>query len=142
MGMYLNPGNMGFRQIVNGAYVDKTGMIDFVNSSLDTMDRLLCVSRPRRFGKSFAARMLCAYYDRSCDSRELFAGLNIGKTASFGKFLNQFDVIYLDITRFLSIATDARRIVPDIQTEVIQELREAYSENVRADESILANAMF
>lgn len=68
MGTYLNPGNAGFRTILNGVYVDKTGLVEYINSTLDTPRRLTCFSRPRRFGKSFAAKMLCAYYDRSCDS--------------------------------------------------------------------------
>lgn len=88
MGNYLNIGNDGFRTIRKGLYVDKTGMISFINSTLGTMDKLTCVSRPRRFGKSFAAKMLCAYYDKSCDSRELFEGLEISYDAFFEKYLN------------------------------------------------------
>lgn len=61
MGKYLNVGNAGFASIRRGIYVDKTGMISFINRTLGTPDKLICVSRPRRFGKSFAAKMLCAY---------------------------------------------------------------------------------
>ena len=77
MGQYLNVGNAGFTNIRNGLYVDKTGLISFINSTLETMSKLTCVSRPRRFGKSYAAKMLCAYYDSDCDSRKLFEGLAI-----------------------------------------------------------------
>ena len=77
MGNYLNVGNAGFAAATKGLYVDKTGMIAFINSTLDTKDKLTCVSRPRRFGKSFAAQMLCAYYDKSCDSHSLFEKLEI-----------------------------------------------------------------
>ena len=56
MGIYLNPGNDSFRQIRNGIYVDKTDMIDYVNSTVETPAKLTCFSRPRRFGKSFAAK--------------------------------------------------------------------------------------
>lgn len=68
MGTYLNPGNDGFKRIVKSSYIDKTGMIGIINSRIDTMNNLICVSRPRRFGKSYAGQMLCAYYDHSCDS--------------------------------------------------------------------------
>ncbi len=61
MGIYLNPGNDGFRQTRNGEYVDKTGLIACINAVLDTNDKLTCISRPRRFGKTMAAKMLCAY---------------------------------------------------------------------------------
>ena len=77
MGMYLNPGNSGFAGIRNDTYVDKSGLIGLVNETIDTPRRLTCISRPRRFGKSFAAKMLCAYYDKTCDSAPLFEDLQI-----------------------------------------------------------------
>ena len=71
MGTYLNPGNEGFQKILQTEYVDKTGLITLINNTVGTMDMLTCISRPRRFGKSYAAKMLSAYYDCSCDSRGL-----------------------------------------------------------------------
>ena len=67
MGIYINKGNNAFLDIVNGEYVDKTSLIPFVNMTLNTEFRYSCVTRSRRFGKSMAAKMLCAYYDKSCD---------------------------------------------------------------------------
>lgn len=72
MGNYLNIGNDGFSSAAKGIYVDKTEMISYMNSILGTKDKLICASRPRRFGKTIAAKMLSAYYDKSCDSRGLF----------------------------------------------------------------------
>ncbi len=71
MGNYVNVGNAGFAAALRETYVDKTGLIAFINSTLGTKSKLTCVSRPRRFGKSYAAQMLCTYYDKSCDSSEL-----------------------------------------------------------------------
>ena len=73
MGIYINTGNIGFQSARNSEYVDKSGLISVVNSTLFTERRFSCVTRCRRFGKSMAAKMLCAYYDQSCDSRELLA---------------------------------------------------------------------
>lgn len=126
MGMYLNLGNAGFASIRKGLYVDKTGLISFVNAALGTTDKLMCVSRPRRFGKSFATKMLCAYYDKSCDSRSLFEGLEIAKDPSFEKYLNHYDVIYLDITWFISICEKGKNVVEFIQEQVIEELISVY----------------
>ncbi|MCD7980924.1 MAG: ATP-binding protein [Clostridiales bacterium] len=142
MGIYLNPGNRGFQTILNGTYVDKTGLIDYVNSTIDTPLKLTCFSRPRRFGKSFAAKMLCAYYDMSCDSHSLFDGLEISKKDSFEKYLNKYDVIYLDITRFISIATSVKMVIADIQAKVIEELREKYPLHIGEKENVLADALF
>lgn len=126
MGNYLNVGNAGFSTIRKGNYVDKTGLISFINSTLGTTNKLTCVSRPRRFGKSFAAKMLCAYYDKSCDSMSLFEDLEIAKDKSFSKYLNRYDVIYLDITWFISCANDIKSVVRILQDKVVAELRESY----------------
>ena len=79
MGNYLNPGNSGFEEIRRSLYVDKSGLIRLINDTIGTKQKLTCISRPRRFGKSFAAQMLCAYYDKTCDSADLFEDLIIAK---------------------------------------------------------------
>ena len=122
MGRYLNVGNDGFRAIRKGRYVDKTGLISFINETLGTADKLTCVSRARRFGKSFAVKMLCAYYDKSCDSSELFDGLEIAEDPSYRKYLNKYDVIYLDMTLFISLCGNMKDIMAYIQEQVIQEM--------------------
>ena len=102
MGIYVNPGNKGFWESVHSEiYVDKTGLIANTNKYINTEQKFICVSRPRRFGKSMALKMLAAYYSRGCDSRELFAGLKIEGDETFGKHLNQYDVIYLNMQQFL-----------------------------------------
>ena len=89
MGSYLNPGNNKFKRAVNSdIYVDKTGLIKYTNSIVDTLQSCVGVSRPRRFGKSMAADMLTAYYSKGCDSRELFSGLEIAQDESFEEHLN------------------------------------------------------
>lgn len=84
MGIYLNPGNRGFlKSIRSEIYVDKTGLIAQTNRYLNTRDQYICVSRPRRFGKSMTLDMLAAYYSRGCDSADLFSGFQIEKDGSF-----------------------------------------------------------
>ncbi len=102
MGTYLNPGNEGFQKILQSEYLDKTGLIALVNQTIGTMGMLTCISRPRRFGKSYAAKMLCAYYDCSCDSRALFDDKEIAGTQGYLTHLNQYHVLNLDITGFIS----------------------------------------
>lgn len=140
MGKYLNVGNAGFQAIRKGTYVDKTEMISFINHTLGTSDKLTCVSRPRRFGKSFAAKMLCAYYDKSCDSYELFQGLSIAGDASFEKHLNKYDVIYLDITLFISMTLDMKQVVKNIEASVVEEIKQLFPD-VKKDD-LLADMLF
>lgn len=136
MGKYLGIGNDSFVAMTKGIYIDKTELIMFINSTLGTKDKLTCVSRPRRFGKSYAAQMLCAYYDKSCDSRELFEGLDISKDKHFQRYLNQYDVIYLDITLFIVSASNIKNVVSDINDGIIEEIRLAYPD-VKQDDSLI-----
>ena len=100
MGMYVNPGNEGFAGIVSGEYVDKTGIIGLVNNVVGTPRKLVCVTRPRRFGKTFAAESLVAYYTCGADSRALFNGLEVSRDPSFERHLNAYNVVRLDMTGF------------------------------------------
>lgn len=96
MGLYLNPGNEGFFESVSSQiYVDKTELIQYTNQVFRAKQKFLCVSRPRRFGKSMAAEMLAAYYQRNCDSQKLFANMNIAKDPSFPVHLNRYNTIFL-----------------------------------------------
>ena len=135
MGKYLNVGNAGFAMMTKGIYVDKTEMIGFINSTLGTADKLTCVSRPRRFGKSFAAKMLCAYYDKSCDSHELFSRWKIAKDETFEQHLNRYDVIYLDITLFIAGTSDIKNVVSDMNAKVTAEIQAAYP-NVKKEQML------
>ena len=90
MGMYLNPGNAGFQSIRKTIYIDKSELIAKINQTIGTKDKLTCVSRPRRFGKSFATQMLCAYYDKTCNSLDLFSDLKIAKDSTFEQYRNRY----------------------------------------------------
>ncbi|MCF0183578.1 MAG: AAA family ATPase [Bacteroidaceae bacterium] len=135
MASYINLGNRGFASVVNGEYVDKTGLIAEINDTLGKEKRFSCVSRCRRFGKSMAAKMLCAYYDRSCDSRELFRGLEIEKHPDFEKHLNKYPVIYVDMTNFLTEYGHDNEIVQYIQRSLIDSVVKAFPDVEFSDTS-------
>ena len=102
MGTYINIGNKAFLSARNSEYVDKSELISVINQTLFTERKFSCVTRCRRFGKSLAAKMICAYYDQSCDSRTLFDDLKIAKSQTFEQHLNKYPVIYLDMTAFVT----------------------------------------
>jgi hypothetical protein len=83
-------------------YVDHSLLIDKVNHLIDKDNNKLCVSRPRRFGKSTDANMLVAYYSLGCDSSSLFDDLKISQTKNYQKYLNKYNVIHLNMQQFLS----------------------------------------
>ena len=136
--IYINTGNEGFVRARNSEYIDKSGLISVVNSTLFTERCFSCVTRSRRFGKSMAARMLCAYYDKSCDSRHLFADLQIAGDPLFEKHLNKYPVIYLDITSFVTRFKD-ESIMRHINEEMKADIHEAYPDvPVKDDDDLMA----
>mgnify|MGYP000475337846 CR=1 FL=1 len=142
MGRFVNPDNSAFQVALNSEiYVDKTGLLSYTNKVLDTMQGYICNSRPRRFGKSFAANMLAAYYSKGCDSRKMFSGLAISQTADFEKHLNQYDVIHLDIQWFLSNVSDPEQIVAYITECTLAELRTIYADQLPPEVSTVPDAL-
>ncbi|MDE7210130.1 MAG: ATP-binding protein [Lachnospiraceae bacterium] len=141
MGIYLNPRNKGFQESVcSEIYVDKTGLIGCTNKYLNTKQKYICVSRPRRFGKSMALEMLSAYYNRGCDSRELFHGLKIEGDPTFQEHLNKYDVIYLNMQQFL-LGAKYRIMTEYLEREVLEEIREEYGEFLKRKDIGLADAL-
>lgn len=127
MGIYVNPGNTPFRKALNSdIYVDKTDLISYTNSRIDKTDCFICVSRPRRFGKSMAADMLVAYYSKGCDSAGLFAGRKGERDQLFKRHLNRHHVIRLDIQKFLESEEDLDLFISEIEKAVIRELAEIF----------------
>ena len=112
MGIYLNPKNDNFKEILSREiYVDKTMMISVLNEFMREDNKYICVSRPRRFGKTIAGNMLSAYYSKGCDSRELFAPYKIAKDAGFGGNLNKFNVIKIDVNSEYRNALDKNNLI-------------------------------
>lgn len=128
MGIYLNPGNKGFWESIRSKiYVDKTGLIACTNERINTEEKYICVSRPRRFGKSMALKMLAAYYSRGCDSSGLFRGLQAEKCETFEEHLNQYELIFLNVQQFLIEAAPGK-VTEYLEQEVLRELRKEYGE--------------
>lgn len=127
MGIYLNPGNKSFQISLNSKiYVDKSNLIAYTNSVINTEQRFVCVSRPRRFGKSMAASMLAAYYGLGTDSGQ-FEHLAIAKDESYREHLNQYNVIFLNVQQFLSQTENIAALKELIEKTLLWELLDEYS---------------
>ena len=142
MGRFVNPDSSAFQVALNSRiYVDKTGLIEYTNSVLDTTNAYICNSRPRRFGKSYAANMLAAYYSKGADAEQMFSGLRISQAPDFKKHLNKYDVIHIDIQWFLANCEDANTVVPFIANSVLDELRALYPEVLSQEPGSLPDAL-
>ena len=126
MALYIDKGSAGFESVLNSDFVDKTGVINMLNACINTENRFICVSRPRRFGKTVAANMIYAYYNRKADGKTLFNGFEITKSATYEKYLNKFPTIYIDLNEFAQI--DRKLVVKEFQKLVIKDLKLSYPE--------------
>ena len=128
MGIYLNPGDRKFKMARNSRiYVDKSGLIRYLNSVFDTESRFICVSRPRRFGKSMAANMISAYYDRTVDGEAAFQGLEIAGDAAFAMYCNQCDVLFINMQEFLSCSQTMKDMLDLLKQKILHDVLREYS---------------
>ena len=142
MGTFVNPDNSAFQVALNSEiYVDKTGLIGYTNKVMNTLQGYICNSRPRRFGKSITANMLTAYYSKGCDSKEMFANLEIRKHPDFEKYLNRYDVIHLDVQWCMEPAGGPDQVISYITKKTIEELRAYYPDEVPEEANSLPEAL-
>ena len=132
MGIYLNPGCENFKRSLSSAiYIDKSMLISVVNSQINTQQMYMCLSRPRRFGKTMGLDMLAAYYAYGQDSRALFDGLKIKGDPSYEEHINRYDVIKLNITQFTGRETSVEAALAKLERYVLFDLLDAYEQKVR-----------
>ncbi len=124
MGQFIDRENYGFRSAINSDFVDKSGLLNILNRNLGTENRFMCISRPRRFGKSVAAEMAYAYYDRKSDSRNLFEGLEITKSPDYEKHLNKYPTIFIDWNTFANVPDEDK--LKEAQKSIIADLKQSY----------------
>jgi len=127
MGKYLNPASIMFQEsLLSEIYVDKSGLIRYTNSVIRTKQKYVCVSRPRRFGKSMALEMLAAYYTCEEDTEKLFRNLVIHEDPSYEKHKNMYDVLMLNIQNFLSKTKNAEEMITLLQKQALADLKRKY----------------
>lgn len=142
MGVYLNRGNIKFEEALNSEiYVDKSDLISYTNRMLHITRKYVCVSRPRRFGKSMAADMLTAYYSCGCDSKELFQNLKIAESEKYLTYINQFNVVSLNMQEFLSRSTSMDEMLFRVRTLVMRDIKKEYPKVDYFDDTDLVESM-
>ena len=142
MGIYLNPGNQNFAEITRAdIYVDKTMMIDVTNHFIDMGSKYICISRPRRFGKTIANNMLCAYYSRGCDSRELFMPYKIASVPDFTDKLNKYHVIKIDMNSEYQNTQNKAALIRRLTNKIKREMTAEFPSVSFDEEDSLAESL-
>lgn len=135
MGVYFNPGNESFTRARNSQiFIDKTGLIEYLNKRMSTEENCIALSHARRFGKSHAAGMIDAYYSRGADSTKLFEDTEIAKSNDFKKYMNKYNVIHLDISSFWDFYKD--NIVEKIVEYIYKDLKKSFGDELDYQDNI------
>ena len=144
MGMYVNPGSRAFEKAVNSEiYVDKTGLIEYLNSVVNTEQSFICISRPRRFGKTMGMNMLAAYYDCTVDAASVFNGLSIiADRKTFDAHANKYIVIKLEMTKLSQGLTTIGELIAHIKTVITRDLFRIYPRLDYLDKDSLQDTMY
>lgn len=122
-----NTSGDGFCESIKGEYfVDKSQLIAFTNRKLGTKDKWICVSRPRRFGKTFALEMLDAYYTKNGDAEELFQGLKIKESGDFYKHLNKHNVISINFAKYFESSASCNGGISVLCKHLMKDLTAEY----------------
>ena len=135
MGVYFNPSNGSFTKDRNyKIYIDKTGLLEYLNESIGTPKNCIALSHARRFGKSHAAGMIDAYYSMGCDSTNLFEDTKIAKCSDFKKYMNKYNVIHIDVSSFWDYYKD--NIVEKIVEYIYKDLKKDFGDELDYQENI------
>ena len=109
-------------------FVDKTGVISELINRLGTTENYVCITRPRRFGKTVAANMIAAYFSIIVDSSELFDGCNVSECAGYNKYKNSFHVISIDFSKTDDMCESYDQYILGIKEILVNDLRSVFSE--------------
>lgn len=142
MGIYLNPGYENFREALSApVYVDKSMMLDTLNRFMEQGNKYICVSRPRRFGKTLTQNMMAAYYSRGCDAENLFRDLEISGTERYEKYRNQLHVIQIDMNSEYQGAEIKENALKNLIRKIKSEFRQQFPDILFDPEDTLPDMM-
>ena len=112
--------------VASNIYVDKSMMIEEIMKRTGSYDKYICITRPRRFGKSTNAGMLAAYFTKGYDSGPVFENLSIHDSSVYGKKQNQCNVIHIDFSRRPDLCRNYEDYIMSIIRALKEDLLEAY----------------
>ena len=129
MAIYLNTNTAlkNYKKLINSQYfIDKSMIIDKLNKLIDTSDCYVCITKPRRFGKSSIINMLGAYYTKGYNSKDIFDKLNISKSKSYLENLNKYNVINISLSKISEKGTSYNDYINMIKVSIINDIKESY----------------
>lgn len=144
MGVYLNStaAYTLFKDEVQKPYfVDKTQMLKELFPLVSKGNNHICVTRPRRFGKTVMANMIAAYFSKGCDSSDVFDHLQISEADEYAQYKNRFSVIHISFNDIAGTCTSYMQYISRIQARLIRDLKKEYPEVQASNETDIVDLL-
>lgn len=129
MGRYLNSSTsyvLYKGQTEQPYFVDKSQMLSELFPFLDSGNTHICITRPRRFGKTVMANMITAFLGKKQDSDSIFKSLKISQNNLYNKYRNKYNVISIDFSKMPRDCDSYTDYIDRIETNLIRDLRKEY----------------
>ena len=129
MGTYLNsitPYTLYKSESLSPYFVDKTLMLRELFPYVSAGNRHICITRPRRFGKTIMANMISSFFQKASDSSDVFDSLTISQVDDYRKYKNQYNVIRIDFSKMPRNCDSYTQYIERIEALLIDDVKEAY----------------
>lgn len=129
MGTYLNsitPYTLYKSESLSPYFVDKTLMLRELFPYVSAGNRHICITRPRRFGKTIMANMISSFFQKASDSSDVFDNLTISQMDDYRKYKNQYNVIRIDFSKMPRNCDSYTQYIERIEALLIEDVKEAY----------------
>lgn len=138
MGIYLNSADalsLYKSETIKPYFVDKSNMLEQLFPLVEEGSNYICITRPRRFGKTIMANMIGAFFSNAADSKDVFDKLKIASSTNYLRHLNQHDVIYIDFSEIDDECRNYTSYIRNIKELLREDLHNAYPEVTFRDNS-------
>lgn len=129
MGTYLNsitPYTLYKSESLSPYFVDKTLMLRELFPYVSAGNRHICITRPRRFGKTIMANMISSFFQKASDSSDVFDSLAISQVDDYRRYKNQYNVIRIDFSKMPRNCDSYTQYIERIEALLIEDVKEAY----------------
>lgn len=129
MGTYLNsitPYTLYKSESLSPYFVDKTLMLRELFPYVSAGNRHICITRPRRFGKTIMANMISSFFQKASDSSEVFDSLTISQVDDYRRYKNQYNVIRIDFSKMPRNCDSYTQYIERIEALLIEDVKEAF----------------
>lgn len=144
MGVYLNSKTaytLYKSETEKPYFVDKTRMLEELFPLVETGNNHICITRPRRFGKTVTANMIASFFSKACDAQDIFQSMQIAGAKDYERYRNQFSVIHISFNELGGRCASYEQYIERIEKKLIRDLKKEYPQAEFSETESAADAL-